>query len=78
MSPFLSPGFLSFPDRLAALLAAETDERNVHALLTKEVHRLPPSLQTPQGGARGPRHLTGEHGHIDHYVREGSDGCPAC
>ena len=39
-------GLLGFPDRLAAMMAAETDERKVHALLDKEVRLLLTHLQT--------------------------------
>ena len=40
-------GFLSFPDRLSALLAAEPDAQKVHALLTKEVRQLLSLLAEP-------------------------------
>lgn len=43
-------GLLSFADRLAALLAAESDANKIHALLTKEVHQLLAQLANPAEG----------------------------
>jgi hypothetical protein len=40
--------FLNVPDRLAGLLAAETDQYRIHAILTKEI------LQVLEGLAGGP------------------------
>ena len=31
---------LGLPDRLAGVLASETDEKQIHALLTKELHQV--------------------------------------
>ncbi len=40
-------GLLSFADRLAALLAAESDANKIHAILTKEVRQLLAQLANP-------------------------------
>ncbi len=40
-------GLLGFADRLSALLAAQTDEQKVHAILTKEVYQLLATLANP-------------------------------
>jgi biotin operon repressor len=41
-------GFLGFADRLSALLAAESDEHKIHAILTKEIRQLLALLATPE------------------------------
>ena len=45
---------LGLPDRLAGVLASESDQRKTHALLTKEIHQTLEALcQRPAGRTRG-------------------------
>lgn len=41
---------LNIPDRLAGVLAAETDQRNIHNILTKEIRQALEALTVPERG----------------------------